>query len=93
MHVRITRGRFDPARAEDVKDLTGDVAAAIKTLPGFVAYTGGLDRAAGTLVAISTWQDEEAANFSREQLGDVLSRILELAQLEAPDIYEVVVTA
>jgi quinol monooxygenase YgiN len=93
MHVRITRGRFDPARAEDVQNVTDDVAAAIKGLPGFVAYTGGLDRAAGTLVAISTWKDEEAAHFSREALGDVLTRVVELAQLEAPEIYEVVVTA
>ncbi len=93
MHVRITRGQFDPARAEDVQNVTDDVAAALKALPGFVSYTGGLDRAAGTLVAISTWQDEEAAKFSREQLGDVLSRVLELAQLEAPEFYEVVITA
>lgn len=93
MHVRVTRGRFDPARAQDVQAVTDDVSAALKALPGFVSYTGGLNRAAGTLVAISTWQDEKAANFSREQLGGVLSRVVELAQLEAPEIYEVVITA
>ncbi len=93
MYVRITRGRFDPARAADVERLTGEVADAIKGLPGFVAYQGGLDREAGTIVAISTWESESTVNFSREMLGEVISRVTELAQLEPPDIYEVVSTA
>jgi quinol monooxygenase YgiN len=93
MHVRITRGRFDPARAADVERLTGEVADAVKGLPGFVSYQGGLDREAGTIVAISTWESESTANFPREMLGDVIPRVTELAQLEPPDIYEVVSTA
>ena len=93
MYVRITRGRFDPDRVEEVQSVTAEAANAIKGLPGFVAYQGGLDRQAGTLVAISTWEDAGSANFSREQLGDVLTRIVAVAQLEAPDIYEVVITA
>jgi quinol monooxygenase YgiN len=93
MYVRITRGRFDPARIEEVLSVTDEVANALKGLPGFVAYQGGLDRNAGTLVAVSTWEDAGSANFSREQLGDVLPRVLAVTQLEAPDIYEVVRTA
>ena len=91
--MRITRGRFDPDRVEEVQSVTAEAANAIKGLPGFVAYQGGLDRQAGTLVAISTWEDAGAANFSREQLGDVLTRIVAVAQLETPEIYEVVITA
>lgn len=93
MYVRIARGRFDPARVEEILSVTDEAANAFKRLPGFVSYQGGVDRKAGTLVAISTWKDAGSANFSREQLGDVLSRVVAVAQLEAPEIYEVVVTA
>jgi quinol monooxygenase YgiN len=93
MYVRITRGRFDPDRVEEVQSVTAEVANAIKGLPGFVAYQGRLDRQAGTLVAVSTWEDAGSANFSREQLGNVLSRVVAVAQPKAPDIYEVVITA
>jgi quinol monooxygenase YgiN len=93
MFLRITRGRFDPARVDEIQSLTAEAANAFKRLPGFVAYQGGLDRQAGSLVAISTWEDAGSANFSREQLGDVISRVVAVAQLEAPDIYEVIITA
>ena len=73
MYVRVTRSRFDPARVEDVRGLAREVADAIKGLPGFVSYQSGLDSTAGTAVAISTWEDERAASFPREKLGDVLS--------------------
>jgi quinol monooxygenase YgiN len=93
MHVRITRGRFDSARAEEIMSLTAEVAEAIRALPGFVSYQGGVNTGAGTLVAISTWENEEAANFPREKLGDVVARVVEIAELEPADIFEVVITA
>src|SRR4051794_18628817 len=71
MYVRVTRGRFQPEQTDAVEALSSDVADAIKVLPGFVAYQGGVNREAGTIVAISSWEDRESAEFPREKLGDV----------------------
>jgi len=95
MNVRITRGTFDPSTSEEqliaLTEASGD---AIKKQPGFVSFQGGLNVQAGTLVAISTWQDEDSANFPREALGPVVSQIKDLGvQLEAPEIYDVAATA
>jgi quinol monooxygenase YgiN len=95
MHIRITRGTFDPSKSEEqLIALTEATADAIKKQPGFVSFQSGLNHPAGTLVAVSTWQDEGSANFPREALGPVMSQIMELGvQLEAPEIYEVGATA
>jgi hypothetical protein len=94
MHVRITRGTFDPSTSEErLISLTGASGDAIKKQPGFVSFQGGLNIQAG-MVAISTWQDEDSANFPREALGPVVSQIRDLGvQLEAPEIYDVAATA
>ena len=92
MHLRITRGRFDPARDDESVALSQEVGDAIARLPGFVAYRGGGDRASGAVVAISTWETAEQARFPREALGDVVDRLLAAgARLESPEVYEVVV--
>jgi heme-degrading monooxygenase HmoA len=39
MYVRITRGRFQPERIDDVEAMASDVADAIKILPGFLGYS------------------------------------------------------
>ena len=52
MYVRVTRGRFEPEQAVAVAALSSEIADAIKVLPGFVAYQGGMSRDAGTIVAI-----------------------------------------
>ena len=93
MYVRVTRGRFEPEQAVAVAALSSEIADAIKVLPGFVAYQGGISRDAGTIVAISTWEDKGSAEFPRDKLGDVLGRIRELIQLEPAEIFEVMVTA
>jgi len=95
MKVRITRGTFDPGTSEvQLIALTEASADVIKKQPGFVSFQGALNRQAGTSVAISTWEDEDSANFPRETLGPVVSQIHDLGvQLEAPEIYDVVATA
>ncbi len=96
MHVRVSRGQYDPQRRneEELTALTEKVAAAVKTQPGFLSFQSGLDRQAGTFVAISTWQDEGSANFNRETLGPLIAQLMEAGvQLEPPAIYEVNVTA
>ena len=92
MHLRLTRGRFDPARYDESVALSREVGDALARLPGFRTYHGGGDRATGAIVAVSTWDTEEHARFSRDVLGDVVARLLVTdARLEPAEIYEVVV--
>jgi hypothetical protein len=95
MHMRISRGTFDAGMSEvQLTALTEGVSDAIKTQPGFVSYQGGVNRQAGTLVVVSTWQDENSANFPREVLGAVISEAMDLGvRLEAPEAYDVTITA
>jgi hypothetical protein len=41
MYVRITRGRFQPERIDDVEALSSDIAEAIKILQGSSAIREG----------------------------------------------------
>ena len=92
MQVRVSRGRFDTAKFDETVALATEAATSMKGLPGFHSYQGGINRDAGTLVAISTWESAEAADFQREALGDVWARILASGvQLDPPEVYEVVV--
>ena len=96
MYVRVTKSPYDPAQIanEDAVTLGEAVAAAMKTLPGFVSYQGGSDPETGVLIAISTWQDKNSASFPREALGDVVEKIISLGALpEPPVICEIQVTA
>ena len=95
MFMRISRGTFDPGSMseEQLTALTEGVADAIKTQPGFVSYQSGVNRQAGTLVAISTWQDKDSANFPREALGAVISQAMDLGvRLAAPETYHLEAT-
>ena len=92
-YVRITRGRFQPERIDDVEALSSHIAEAIKILPGFLGYQGGVDRNTSTIVAISNWEDRGSAEFPRDKLGDVLDRVTALVQLEPAEIYETTITA
>jgi hypothetical protein len=88
--------RSDPTQVpkEDLLAVAEAVAAAAKALPGFVSYQSGVDWETGAGVAISTWQDKESANFSRDDLGNVMSRIASLGiRLEPPAFYEITATA
>jgi quinol monooxygenase YgiN len=89
MYIRVTRGRFDPAKYDKFRGLAHDVNSAVQRLPGCQSVLAGADRDAGRLVAVSTWDTEEHARFSRLALGDVLARIQSSGgQLEPPDVYE-----
>jgi quinol monooxygenase YgiN len=94
MYMRVTRARSDPAKFDELAGGVGqDVAAAIRRLPGCQSYLAGGDRASGTLIAVSTWDTEEHARFSRGTAPDVVSRLETLGvQLDPPEIFEVTST-
>ena len=92
MHVRITRGRSDLARYDEIVALMREIGEAAKGLPGCSGYTGGVDRTTGEVVGISRWDSAEAAAFLRDRLGDLVPRLQALGVgLEAPEIYEVII--
>jgi heme-degrading monooxygenase HmoA len=91
MYLRITRGPFDPATADQVVPLAEEVQAVLARLPGFEQVYQALDRSAGTTATISLWDTEEHARFSRDELGDIIARIVEAGvQLDPPEVLEVV---
>jgi hypothetical protein len=90
MYLRLTRARFDPAVAEQILPIAGEVRVAMRRLPGLQHNHQGIDRAAGTVAAVSVWDSEEHANFAREELGEPISRLQALGvQFEEPAIYEI----
>ena len=92
MYLRVTRGRYDPARYDESVAISQEIADAIARLPGFVDYRGAGDRATGAIVAVSAWDTEAHARFGREVLGDVVARMQAAgARLELPEVYEVAV--
>ena len=94
MYMRVTRSRLDPARVDEVVSQVGqDVAAAIRRLPGCQSFVGGVDRASGQAISVSTWDTEEHARWPADALGDVPSRLQALgAQVDPPEIFEVTTT-
>jgi len=58
---------------------------------GCQSYAGAVDRASGRLRAVSTWDTEEHARFSRDALGQSAVSRLQAAgvQLDPPEFYEV----
>lgn len=92
MYLRITRARYDPARADEVVALSGQVNADVKRLPGCQGIYLGTDRAAGKTAAVSVWDTKEHAQFSRDTaISEVVGRLLALGvQFEPPEILEIV---
>jgi hypothetical protein len=69
MYLRITNGRFDPARIDEVMPLTRRIRAAVEGLPGNQSQELGLDGTTGQVSNVSTWDTLEHAQFSRETAG------------------------
>jgi hypothetical protein len=92
MYMRVVRGRFDPAKIDQVAgQLAQELAAAVKRMPGNQSFIGGRDRATGQAITVSTWDTEEHARYSPDALGDVMSRLRTLGlQGDPPEIFEVV---
>jgi hypothetical protein len=93
VHMRVTRSRVDPARGDEAWKLAHDIAAAARHLPGLQSLLIGEDRTSGQGIAVTTWDTEDHARWSREALGDRPSRIQALGvQMEPPEIFEVTST-
>ncbi len=91
MYLRITRGHLDPTQADAFVPLSDEIAAALRRQPGFQNYWGGVDRTIGMVIAVSAWDTEAHARFSRDVLGDVVGRVQALGtRLEPAEIYEIV---
>ncbi len=91
MYLRVTRTRVDPSKAEQAISLTQEVKAAAEQLPGLQGFYSGVDRATGEAIVVTLWDTQEHAQFTRESLGDVISRARELGiQMDAPEMYEVI---
>ena len=94
MYLRITRGRFDSARYDELLPLTQEVNAAVQAMPGCQSVHSAVDRTGGRVAVVSRWDTLEQASFSRDTVAstaDVVRRIQAIgAQIEPPEIYEVV---
>jgi quinol monooxygenase YgiN len=89
MYMRVARSRVDPSRVDEVSQLGLDVVAAIRRLPGCQSATIGINRGTGEEVLVSTWDTEEHARFTRDALGDILSRVQSFGgQLDPPEFFE-----
>ena len=96
MYMRVTRGRFaDPSTIDEaISQLGADLVAAISRQPGYQSFTGGIDRASGRTITVSTWDTEDHARWSpAEVLGDIVSKLQALnVQTDPPEIFEVTTT-
>ena len=91
MFLRISRGRYVPTTEADVTRIVEEqLVPVMQALPGFQHYYGGVNRSASTLVAVSHWDTEENANFSREVIADAVTALMgQGVTLEAATVYEV----
>jgi hypothetical protein len=89
MYLRLTRGRFDPARYDAVMPLVPAITTALRALPGVQDVRVGVDRATGRTLSLTSFDTVEHAQFSRDRLGSVLQPLQALGwEVEAPEIYE-----
>lgn len=93
MYIRITPFSFDLARVEQAQAISREtVVPVMRTLPGFHSYYGGLNRATGRGVSVTTWESEEQAMNLREMMRDGVAALQASGIVfEAADIYEVTV--
>ena len=89
MYLRLTRGRFDPARYDAVEPLVPAITAALRALPGVQGVHVGIDRASGRTLSLTSFDTLEHAQFSRDRLHSVLQPLREIGwEAEAPETYE-----
>jgi len=89
-YIRVSRAQFDPAVGDQISGVVTDLRSALQKLPGLQHHLLGLDLQGGKGVAISIFDTREHAQFTREALGEVISRVQAVGmRMEAPEVYEV----
>ena len=90
MFVRVTHGRYDSANEAEIQRMVEErLIPAMKQLPGFQSYLGGVDRSTGKLFAMGVWETAEqsqAVNALRAPFGSLI-------QFEPAEVYEITVQA
>ena len=71
MYIRISRSRCNPSQCDEVLAVAEQTNPALRQLPGFQNSYWGVDRARGAMIAVSTWDTREHADFSRDALISV----------------------
>ncbi|HET8629868.1 MAG TPA: hypothetical protein VFL91_20805 [Thermomicrobiales bacterium] len=90
MFVRVTVARYDPAREEEADRYADDeIVPSYRAMPGFQGYGGGVDREAGRMVVVTTWDTREHAQYPPEFLAKIGPRFAELGiALELSQVFE-----
>ena len=87
VHIRLSRGRFDPARYDELLQMTEQTIEAARQVPGCRSFQIAIDRQAGRVIALSTWNDPDQA----PAISQLRARAEAIGvQFEAPEMYEVV---
>ena len=68
MYIRVTRSQCIPSQCDEVLAVAERTNPALQRLPGFRSSYWGVDRSTGAMIAISVWDTQEHAEFSREAL-------------------------
>ena len=93
MYLRVNHGHFDPARYDEVNQLTSEIMTAIQQITGCLGVEHALNRTNGRAVTISRWptEDHATATAPREHIPEVIARLkAEGLAYESFEIYEVI---
>ncbi|MEX2425322.1 MAG: hypothetical protein WD401_01025 [Thermomicrobiaceae bacterium] len=91
MYIRITNGRYDVSREDDVKTMVGSkLNPAARQLPGYGTLTAGMNHNNGVLTVVTTWETQEQAQGFRDNLdGELMKEIRDMGvELDASEVYE-----
>lgn len=84
--VRVSKGHFTPEKYEEVKRLVEESATplipAIQALRGLLYYHAAVDQATNTVVNVSIWVDQEAA----QQMSTLAPMLAQRPILEAAGV-------
>jgi quinol monooxygenase YgiN len=87
MHIRVTRGRLDPARFDELAGVARETVAGAGELPGCRGFQIAADRSSGRLIAVSLWDDPAQA----QAIGRLRAPAEAVGvQFEPPEMYEVI---
>jgi hypothetical protein len=90
MYIRVTPLAYDPAQEEAVLQIIDQqLLPTIRQFPGFVSYTGGVDRSSGRAITVTVWQDMDHAAGFRTALGGLIQQFEAVGvRFEPAQLYE-----